>query len=57
VGDDFIQLRATENDCVYLFDLATGKCKKLCDIGSPADFPADVKEKINALQRETAKRG
>jgi hypothetical protein len=45
-----------KDGCVYLYNIDTGKAQKLCDLESPADYPDDVKEKINVLQRKTVKR-
>ncbi|GMO63762.1 MAG: hypothetical protein Ta2A_11120 [Treponemataceae bacterium] len=47
-------IQIPSNDgCIYLYNLDTGKAQKICDLVSPKDYPDDVKEKIAKLQRST----
>lgn len=53
MGNNIIQI-PSDDGCVYIYNFDTGKAQKLCDIGSPKDFPDDVKIKLADLQRRTA---
>jgi hypothetical protein len=51
---NYIQLLATEDDCVYLFDLEKGATKKICDITDSNDYPPSIKRQIRGLKENAA---
>jgi hypothetical protein len=53
MGQNIIQI-SSDDGCVYIYNIDTGKAQKLCDLESPKAFPDDVKNKIAELQRKTA---
>jgi hypothetical protein len=50
MGDKYIQLKATEDECVYLFDLEKGIAKKICDIESADEYPPSIVRQIRDLK-------
>jgi hypothetical protein len=54
LGDNYIRLKATEDDCVYLFDLEKGTVKKICDIEGKNDFPPSIIRQIRDLKKNAA---
>lgn len=53
--EKYIQLLATEDDCVYLFDLVKGVTKKVCDITDSSDYPPSIRRQIRELKENAAK--
>ena len=51
--NETIQIKADEDDCIYLFDVDTKKWQKLCDVKAPKELPDSVKLKIAEMQRAT----
>jgi hypothetical protein len=53
--DEFIQLKATEDDCIYLFNPEKGITKKICDIVSASEYPPSIVRQIRELKKNAAR--
>jgi hypothetical protein len=51
MSNEVIQIKANEDDCVYIYNVELKKWSKLCDIKSSADLPASVKQKLDEMRR------
>jgi hypothetical protein len=49
--DEYIQLKADEDDCVYMFNPEKGTAKKVCDIVAEKDVPQNVRDILLKLER------
>ena len=53
-GDDtgeVLQIKADEDGCVYVCNLAAGKWQKVCDIVTPRDLPESVRKKLRIAEQ------
>jgi hypothetical protein len=48
--NEIIQIKADENDCIYLYNIASGTWQKICDIKSTDGLPESVKKKVRQMQ-------
>jgi hypothetical protein len=55
MNEDYIQLKATEDDCIYLFNPEKGITKKICDIVSLAEYPPSIIRQIRELKKNAAR--
>jgi hypothetical protein len=49
--NEYIQLKADEDDCVYLYYLDTGRLIKVCAITAEKDVPQNVRDILLKLDR------
>jgi hypothetical protein len=48
---EILQIKADEDGCVYVCNLATGKWQKVCDITTPRELPESVRKKLRIAER------
>jgi hypothetical protein len=53
MGSEVIQVKADEDDCIYMYSVETDRWSKVCDIPQMKDLPPSVREKIAKMQRST----
>ena len=51
--NEVIQIKANEDGCIYLYNVATESWQKVCDIKTANEIPDSVKSKIQKMQRTT----
>jgi hypothetical protein len=49
--NEIIQIKADEDGCIYMYNLATGTWQKVCDVIAPNELPASVARKVAEMQR------
>ena len=52
MGKDILQFRATEDDCVYFYDPAVDRYRKICDVPSFRDLPRSVQQQIKLAKAD-----
>ena len=52
MGKDVIQIKADEDGCIYIYDVATDSWQKICDVNK-RELPDSIREKVVRLQRAT----
>jgi hypothetical protein len=50
MGSAVKQFPATEDGCVYFYDVRLGRYRKICDILTFDELPASVKRQIKAAE-------
>jgi hypothetical protein len=50
--NESIQIKAREDDCIYIYNATSDKWQKLCDVDAP---PKSVQETIVKMQRSSVK--
>jgi flagellar motor switch protein FliM len=53
--EDYIQLKAVEDNCIYLFDPIKGTAKKISDIVYKTDFPRSIVRQIRTLKKHACR--
>jgi hypothetical protein len=48
--NEVIQVKADEDDCVYLYDAAAKTWQKICDVKTTLELPDSVKRKVREMQ-------
>jgi hypothetical protein len=52
MGTDILQFRSTEDGCVYFYDTAANRYRKICDVPSFKDLPPSVRRQIKLARAE-----
>ncbi|MDR1232502.1 MAG: hypothetical protein LBK61_14005 [Spirochaetaceae bacterium] len=55
MGDDkYVQYKADEDKCIYLYNTELRKWQRICDIGSPSELPISVIRQVRADKKRAA---
>jgi hypothetical protein len=50
--DKYIQYKAEEDECVYLYNVSIKKWQKVCDIDAPDKLPLSVIKQVRADKKK-----
>jgi hypothetical protein len=53
--DEFVQLKAEEDDCIYLFNPEKGIAGKICDIINVSEYPPSIVRQIRELKKNAGR--